>query len=52
MTTREACGNSVRNITCCPYAGTSPTEVFDVTPYSEAMTRYFLGHPLSGALPR
>lgn len=52
MTTREACGNSVRNITNCPYAGVSPTEAFDVTPYSEAMTRYFLRHPLSGVLPR
>src|SRR6188768_4223712 len=52
MTTREACGNSVRNITGCPYAGTSETEIFDVTPYAEAMTRYFLRHPLSGVLPR
>src|SRR5690349_5757352 len=33
LTTREACGNSVRNITGCPYAGTSANEVFDVTPY-------------------
>jgi sulfite reductase beta subunit-like hemoprotein len=52
LTTREACGNSVRNITGCPYAGTSPTEVFDVTPYAEALTHYFLRHPLSGVLPR
>jgi sulfite reductase (NADPH) hemoprotein beta-component len=52
LTTREACGNSVRNITGCPYAGTSATEIFDVTPYAEAMTRYFLRHPLSGNLPR
>ncbi|RPI57043.1 MAG: nitrite/sulfite reductase [Acidobacteria bacterium] len=52
LTTREACGNSVRNITCCPQAGVSPTELFDVTPYSEAMTRYCLRHPLSGILPR
>ena len=52
LTTREACGNSVRNITGCPYAGTSETEIFDVTPYAEAMTRYFLRHPLSGVLPR
>src|SRR6478736_2915439 len=34
LTTREACGNSVRNITACPYAGVGATEVFDVTPYS------------------
>jgi sulfite reductase beta subunit-like hemoprotein len=52
MTTREACGNSVRNVTGCPYAGVSATEVFDVTPYAEALTRYFLRHPLSGSLPR
>jgi sulfite reductase beta subunit-like hemoprotein len=52
MTTREACGNSVRNITSCPYAGIAHDEVFDITPYAEAMTRYFLGHPLSGVLPR
>jgi sulfite reductase (NADPH) hemoprotein beta-component len=52
MTTREACGNSVRNITACPYAGIAHDEIFDVTPYAEAMTRYFLGHPLAGVLPR
>ena len=52
LTTREACGNSVRNVTGCPYAGTSASEIFDVTPYAEALTRYFLRHPLSGVLPR
>jgi sulfite reductase (NADPH) hemoprotein beta-component len=52
LTTREACGNSVRNITGCPYAGTSATEIFDVTPYAEALTRYFLRHPLAAVLPR
>jgi sulfite reductase beta subunit-like hemoprotein len=52
MTTREACGNSVRNITACAYAGISASEPFDVTPYSEMMTRYFLRHPLSSSLPR
>ena len=52
LTTREACGNSVRNITGCPYAGTSETEIFDVTPYAEALTRYFLRHPLAAVLPR
>jgi sulfite reductase (NADPH) hemoprotein beta-component len=52
LTTREACGNSVRNITACAFAGVSATEPFDVTPYSEAMTRYFLRHPLSSSLPR
>ena len=52
LTTREACGNSVRNITGCPYAGTSETEIFDPSPYAETVTRYFLRHPLSGVLPR
>jgi sulfite reductase (NADPH) hemoprotein beta-component len=52
LTTREACGNSVRNITGCPYAGTSENEIFDVTPYAEALTRYFLRHPLAASLPR
>ena len=52
LTTREACGNSVRNITTSPYAGVHADEAFDVTPYGEALTRYFLGHPLSARLPR
>ena len=52
ITTREACGNSVRNITACPYAGVAEDEVFDVTPYAEALTRYLLRHPLSSVLPR
>ncbi len=52
MTTREACGNSVRNITGCPYAGTSASEIFDVSPYAETLTRYFLRHPLAAVLPR
>src|SRR5689334_22714996 len=52
LTTREACGNSVRNITTCPYAGVAGDEVFDVTPYAEAMTRFLLRHPLASTLPR
>ncbi len=52
LTTREACGNSVRNITACPYAGVAREEAFDVTPYAEALTRYLLRHPLSSTLPR
>jgi len=52
LTTREACGNSVRNITACPYAGIAADERFDVTPYAEATTRYLLRHPLSSTLPR
>src|SRR5438876_10075668 len=52
LTTREACGNSVRNITACPFAGRADDERFDVTPYAEALTRYLLRHPLSSTLPR
>jgi sulfite reductase (NADPH) hemoprotein beta-component len=52
LTTREACGNSVRNITACPFAGVAGDELFDVTPYAEALTRYLLRHPLSSRLPR
>jgi len=52
LTTREACGNSVRNITGCPHAGVSAEELFDVTPYAEALTRYLLRHKLSSTLPR
>src|SRR5437868_5809026 len=45
VTTREACGNSVRNITACPLAGVCHTEAFDVSPYAHAMMRFLLGHP-------
>ena len=45
ITTREACGNSVRNVTACPYAGVCQDEAFDVTPYSRALSRFLLGHP-------
>ena len=45
ITTREACGNSVRNVTGCPLAGVCPDEAFDVTPYSRAMAQFLLGHP-------
>ncbi len=45
ITTREACGNSVRNVTTCPYAGVCPDEVFDVTPYCMALSKFLLGHP-------
>lgn len=45
ITTREACGNSVRNVTACPYAGICRDETFDVSPYARAMMRFMLGHP-------
>src|SRR5207237_790172 len=44
ITTREACGNSVRNGTACPIAGVCKTETFDVTPYAKAIAFYLLGH--------
>jgi sulfite reductase (ferredoxin) len=44
ITTREACGNSVRNVTACPLAGVCKTETFDVTPYAKACAYYLLGH--------
>jgi sulfite reductase (ferredoxin) len=45
ITTREACGNSVRNVTACPLSGVCRTETFDVTPYAQAIMSFLLGHP-------
>lgn len=45
ITVKEACGNSVRNITGCPVAGVCGDEAFDTTPYADALFRYLLGHP-------
>ncbi|MBT4138183.1 MAG: nitrite/sulfite reductase [Candidatus Latescibacteria bacterium] len=45
ITTREACGNSIRNVTACPISGVCRTETFDVTPYSKALATFMLGHP-------
>ncbi|MGH8059016.1 MAG: nitrite/sulfite reductase, partial [Candidatus Entotheonellia bacterium] len=45
ITTREACGNTVRNVTACPLAGVCHDETFDVTPYAKACSRFLLGHP-------
>jgi sulfite reductase (ferredoxin) len=44
ITTREACGNTVRNVTACPLAGVCQTESFDVAPYAHAITFFLLGH--------
>ena len=44
ITTREACGNTVRNVTGCPIAGVCRTETFDVTPYARATAKFLLGH--------
>ena len=45
ITTKEACGNSVRNVTACPYSGTCKTEAFNTIPYAEAIFNFLLGHP-------
>ncbi|HXX92213.1 MAG TPA: nitrite/sulfite reductase, partial [Planctomycetota bacterium] len=44
ITTREACGNTVRNVTGCPIAGVCREETFDVTPYAKACSKFLLGH--------
>src|SRR3989442_6399916 len=44
ITTREACGNSIRNVTACRIAGVGRGEVFDVTPYAKAAAKFMLGH--------
>ena len=45
ITTKEACGNVVRNVTACPLSGVCQDETFDVTPYSKALSAFLLGHP-------
>ncbi len=52
LTSREACGNSVRNVMCSPLSGVCPDEEFDSTPYALATARFFLRNPMSQNLPR
>lgn len=52
MTSREACGNAIRNVMCSPTAGVCPKEAFDVTPYAQATAKFFLRNPLNQNLPR
>ena len=52
LTTREACGNTVRNVTASQYAGIDPHEVFDITPYADLLSLYFLRNPICQNLPR
>ncbi|HSO32055.1 MAG TPA: nitrite/sulfite reductase, partial [Labilithrix sp.] len=52
LTTRDACGNSVRAVTACEVAEVCGSAPFDVSPHAEAVTRQFLGHPLASSLPR
>ncbi|MEQ8239513.1 MAG: nitrite reductase [Cyclobacteriaceae bacterium] len=46
VTTKEACGNTVRNVTASPFAGIDPDEPFDVGPYADAVFKYFLRNPI------
>jgi sulfite reductase beta subunit-like hemoprotein len=52
LTTREACYNTVRNVTACPLAGLCPDEVFDVNPYARQVAYAFLHKELTDSLPR
>ena len=52
LTSREACGDTVRNIQACHLAGACPHEVLDVTPWAEAAFRHFLRNPIGQRLPR
>lgn len=52
LSTREACGNTVRNVTGDPFAGVNADELFDPTPWAGAFARYWLRNPLSQLLPR
>jgi sulfite reductase beta subunit-like hemoprotein len=52
LTTREACGNAVRNVTGSPYAGVGKDELFDPTPYAGAFARYFVRKPFTQDMPR
>jgi sulfite reductase beta subunit-like hemoprotein len=52
LTTREACGDTVRNVMACHLAGACPHEKLDVTPWAEATFRHFVRNPLGQRLPR
>ena len=52
LSSREACGNTVRNVTGDPYAGLRHDEPFDITPYAGAFVRYWVRHAHSQLLPR
>jgi sulfite reductase beta subunit-like hemoprotein len=52
LSSREGCGNTVRNVTGDPWAGVATDELFDMTPYVGAYVRYFVRHPTTQAMPR
>jgi sulfite reductase beta subunit-like hemoprotein len=52
LSSREGCGNTVRNVTGDPYAGVCDDELFDITPWAGAYVRYFARHPTTQLMPR
>jgi sulfite reductase beta subunit-like hemoprotein len=52
LSSREGCGNTMRNVTGDPRAGVLDDELFDITPYAGAYVRYFVRHPTTQAMPR
>nr|WP_230207385.1 nitrite/sulfite reductase [Candidatus Nitrosocosmicus sp. SS] len=52
LTSREACGNTIRNVMCSHFAGVCPNEPFDTTPHAKAIARFFLRNPICQNLPR
>ncbi|HWF25428.1 MAG TPA: nitrite/sulfite reductase [Solirubrobacteraceae bacterium] len=52
LSSREGCGNTVRNVTGDPRAGVLEGELFDITPYAGAYVRYFVRRPTTQAMPR
>ena len=52
LSSREGCGNTVRNVTGDPFAGVSEGELFDITPYAGAYVRYVVRHPTTQLMPR
>jgi sulfite reductase beta subunit-like hemoprotein len=52
LSSREGCGNTMRNVTGDPRAGVLPGEDFDITPYAGAYVRYFVRHPTTQSMPR
>ncbi|HKG04714.1 MAG TPA: nitrite/sulfite reductase [Conexibacter sp.] len=52
LSSREGCGNTVRNVTADPWAGVCDDEIFDPTAYAGAYVRYFVRHPTTQLMPR
>jgi sulfite reductase beta subunit-like hemoprotein len=52
LSSREGCGNTIRNVTGDPFAGVTEGELFDITPYAGAYVRYFVRHPVTQLMPR